>query len=204
MMNLAGAMVQGMIDGLFAGLKSIADAAADLGNKALSSIKKALGIHSPSKEFYAVGKYANMGLANGLYHYASLAANAASEVGTGAIENLKGTLSSLAGSINDTTDTTPTIRPVLDLSDVESGARKMNNMLQSTHNIDVSSTVNKTAGIASSIDDRGSGTTNNNQPKQGVSMSFVQNNYSPNALSRLDIYRQTKNQFSAVKGMVNG
>ena len=36
----------------------------------------------------------------------------------------------------------------------------------------------------------------------GNSYQFVQNNYSPKALSRLDIYRQTKNQFSAMKGLV--
>ena len=33
----------------------------------------------------------------------------------------------------------------------------------------------------------------------GASYSFVQNNYSPKALSRVDIYRQTKNQFTAMK-----
>ena len=39
-------------------------------------------------------------------------------------------------------------------------------------------------------------------PSVGNSYSFVQNNYSPKALSRIDIYRQTKNQFSALKGLV--
>lgn len=34
------------------------------------------------------------------------------------------------------------------------------------------------------------------------SYSFVQNNYSPKPLSRIEIYRQTKNQFSALKGLV--
>ena len=33
-------------------------------------------------------------------------------------------------------------------------------------------------------------------------IQFVQNNYSPKALSRFDIYRQTKNQLSMLKGLM--
>jgi hypothetical protein len=36
----------------------------------------------------------------------------------------------------------------------------------------------------------------------GNSYNFTQNNYSPKALSRVEIYRQTKNQFSAIERMV--
>ena len=39
-------------------------------------------------------------------------------------------------------------------------------------------------------------------PNTGNSYKFVQNNYSPKALSRTEIYRQTKNQFSAMERMV--
>lgn len=39
-------------------------------------------------------------------------------------------------------------------------------------------------------------------PASGNNYNFTQNNYSPKALSRIDIYRQTKNQFSALKGLV--
>ena len=39
--------------------------------------------------------------------------------------------------------------------------------------------------------------------RAGNIYTFTQNNYSPKALSRLDIYRQTKNQFSALKGAVS-
>ena len=36
----------------------------------------------------------------------------------------------------------------------------------------------------------------------GNTYQFTQNNYSPKALSRIEIYRQTKNQFSTLKGLV--
>ena len=38
----------------------------------------------------------------------------------------------------------------------------------------------------------------------GDNINFEQNNYSPTELSRLDIYRQTRNQLAMLKGMVDG
>ena len=47
-------------------------------------------------------------------------------------------------------------------------------------------------------------TGDNKEPSSNVmNMKLVQNNYSPKALSRAEIYRQTRNQFSAMKGLVN-
>ena len=40
----------------------------------------------------------------------------------------------------------------------------------------------------------------NQEPVKATTMNFTQNNYSPKALSKLDIYRQTKNQFAQMKG----
>jgi hypothetical protein len=39
-----------------------------------------------------------------------------------------------------------------------------------------------------------------NNNTSGNTYQFTQNNYSPKALSRAEIYRQTKNQFAAMKG----
>ena len=44
---------------------------------------------------------------------------------------------------------------------------------------------------------------NGESSSAGNTYQFTQNNYSPKALSRIDIYRQTKNQFSAMKGLVS-
>ena len=41
-----------------------------------------------------------------------------------------------------------------------------------------------------------------NSPNEGSTFNFNQYNYSPKALSRVEIYRQTKNQFSAMERMV--
>jgi hypothetical protein len=41
----------------------------------------------------------------------------------------------------------------------------------------------------------------NDPSNRGI--SFVQNNYSPKALSRLEIYRQTRNQIHQLKGALS-
>ena len=89
----------------------------------------------------------------------------------------------------------PTIRPVLDLSEVRSGAGRLTAILEQKPG-DEDQFFDEPGNNRGEIQN-GDGT-----PSVGNSYSFVQNNYSPKALSRIDIYRQTKNQFSALKGLV--
>ena len=92
-------------------------------------------------------------------------------------------------------DAQPTIRPVLDLSEVRSGAHMLSALLSRKQAMTISTEMNR----------QSAGTIQNGKtaaPATGNSYSLVQNNYSPKALSRIDIYRQTKNQFSALKGLV--
>lgn len=65
MKEVAAALIQGLIDGLKDKISDAVNAAKDVGSEMLSGMKKVLGIHSPSKEFYEVGAYAMEGMANG-------------------------------------------------------------------------------------------------------------------------------------------
>ena len=111
--------------------------------------------------------------------------------------SIKDSISNIAQNIGDTLNKalsgSPTIKPVVDLSDVKSSVSKINTMFSSTQATSISSGLNsgKTVGKSSSAS---SGATTYN---------FTQNNYSPKALSRIDIYRQTKNQFSTLKKGAN-
>ena len=63
----------------------------------------------------------------------------------------------------------------------------------------------KAISISSSMANRSGSEIQNGEsitPAAGNTYTFTQNNYSPKALSRVEIYRQTKNQFSAMKGLV--
>ena len=53
---------------------------------------------------------------------------------------------------------------------------------------------------ARSLNTAGRGTQSAQGQSGGVVNNFTQNNYSPKALNRLEIYRQTRNQLSAVGG----
>ena len=93
----------------------------------------------------------------------------------------------------DDMDTEPVIRPILDLSNVTSGIRK----------IDASFSRSQALAIVSSRDKRYNDELQNGvNSTNGNTYTFTQNNYSPKALSRDEIYRQTKNQFSAMERMV--
>ena len=59
------AIINGMVRGM-ANSSAVSAAARRVAQTALSSAKNALGIHSPSKEFEAIGEFANEGFARGL------------------------------------------------------------------------------------------------------------------------------------------
>lgn len=64
--DLAAAIIEGMVNGLGAGIGKIVDAARNLGASALNAAKDILGIHSPSREFMKLGKFTAEGFALGL------------------------------------------------------------------------------------------------------------------------------------------
>ena len=90
-------------------------------------------------------------------------------------------------------DSQPTIRPVLDLSDVESKSRTLSAMFSTSQAMGISASMSN----RNRVDESQNG---NDNAKSGNTYEFNQYNYSPKALSPADIYRQTKNQFAAMKG----
>ena len=97
----------------------------------------------------------------------------------------------------------PLITPVLDLSQFEAGIAQMSSMMSgATTGMEIAAKVRE--GFENKKKSVSEGTSKN---ASGISKSivnnFTQNNYSPKALSRLDIYRQTKNQLATVKKVVD-
>lgn len=64
--NMAEAIVEGMVRGIAGGLGQITSAASRLAHSALDAAKSVLGIHSPSREFAKIGAYSAEGYAKGL------------------------------------------------------------------------------------------------------------------------------------------
>ena len=92
--GLAFAIADGMTLGLLSKVRDVANAAADLGRKAIQAAKSAIRSDSPSKEFILIGEDAGDGFVIGLEDSARVVGNAAYYMGT---EALEGTRQGLAG-----------------------------------------------------------------------------------------------------------
>lgn len=153
-----------------------------------------LDINSPSKVGYRIGGFFGMGFVNSLIDYTDKSYDAGASVAKSAKEGLRNAVSKIGDFIENGIDSQPTIRPLLDLSDVTEGAGRLSALLSRNQAMKINAGMERESG---SVVQNG-GTT----PASGNNYNFTQNNYSPKALSRIDIYRQTKNQFSALKGLV--
>ena len=170
-------------------------AAAAMAGAALNAAKDTLGIHSPSKEFEKIGIYAIEGIIKGFKETSSQLSTSTKNVGNRIVDTLKEIISRKMDWLEDCIDVQPTIRPVVDMSDAESKVQKLNAMFSREQAMSISSSMNRKSNEQIQNGEKESS-------DNGNTYNFTQNNYSPKALSRLEIYRQTKNQFSALKGTV--
>ena len=194
-------IVSGMVSGINSNATSLANAAAKVAKDALKAAKKALDINSPSREFAKLGMYSDMGMAEGFADNADLVTAEASNVGKGAIDAMKNAILKISEVVDADMDVVPVITPVLDLSGIQNGSKQLYSMLGKGINIDTTS-INKAArqaGMNRSVP-VSSEVNKNVEPVTNVTLN--QNNYSPKALSHIEIYRQTKNQLSQLKGVI--
>lgn len=187
-------LIDGFIDGIEDNIRRAARAAARMAAEALEAAEDELDINSPSKETYRIGSYFGMGFVKAVGDYSDKVYNAGKGMAASAQSGLTEAISKIAEIIDSDIDTQPTIRPVLDLSNVESGTRTLSTLFGRTQALNISSGINRTNGV----EIQNGATT----APAGNVYTFTQNNYSPKALSRVEIYRQTKNQFSTLKGLV--
>lgn len=125
----AGAdLISGFIQGIRNKAAAAVEAAKGVVSSALEGAKKLLGIASPSKEFAKVGMWSDEGLVVGLNKYAGKVVTAAENVGGKALDTMASLLSDIGSIIDDGIDSEPTIRPVLDLSNVNSGVKEIGGM----------------------------------------------------------------------------
>ena len=125
-------MIQGLISGIKSAAASVASAARSVVQGAINAAKSALKINSPSKVFIEIGKFTGEGMVVGMNKTARAVALSAEDMAKGAIDNVRNSVSKIAEAVNTNIDAQPTIRPVLDLSNVASGARTLNGMLDNS------------------------------------------------------------------------
>lgn len=188
---------QGFANGILSKVQTVAAAAAELANAATSSLNTGIDAHSPSRVAMKSGSYFTEGFIIGIDMRTMYAAAAAYKMGSDSIDALNAGIQN--GEITrvmpvlDTSDLynqmdefdgiyRPVIKPTLDMSNVDPAYRNM-------------------TAVATA---RYSGYDGESGP-QGASVSggsvvnYTQNNYSPKALSSVEIYRQTKNQLNSLE-----
>lgn len=192
--NAGKYLVEGFADGITANTYLAEARARAMAAAAARAAERELDEHSPSKVGYRIGDFFGLAFVNAISDYVDKSYKAGTNMAAAAKNGLSNAISKIREFVDGEMEVQPTIRPVLDLSEVRSGAGRLTAILSRSQAMKISSSMNReTTGEIQN----GDGT-----PSVGNSYSFVQNNYSPKALSRIDIYRQTKNQFSALKGLV--
>ena len=197
--DLAVAIIKGMVKGILSGQGQIVNAAKDMAKAALNAAKNFLGINSPSKAFFdEVGKPIPEGAAGGVKKYSHLVTDATEKMGEDAISSMKKSISGLSNILSADMDTTPTIRPVLDLTDIQRDASKIPALIGSQPlSVNASFSGAKSAAVA--LDNSQLLLDTMAADALRPDMTFNQYNTSPKALSSAEIYRQTNNQLSRVK-----
>lgn len=180
----AGAyLVEGFADEISENTYRAEAKARAMARAAAEAAEDELDEHSPSRVGYHIGDFFGLGFVN-----------ASAEMADSAKTGLGNAIAKVKDMIDNGVDGQPMIRPILDLSDVEEKSHRLNTLFSRSQALTVST------GIAAA---RGRNLQNEDtNPNTGNSYNFTQNNYSPKALSRTEIYRQTKNQFSAMERMV--
>lgn len=191
----AGAyLVEGFADGISENTYRAEAKARAMARAAAEAAEDELDEHSPSRVGYHIGDFFGLGFVNAIGTYAVKAYNASADMAKSAKTGLGNAIAKVKDMIDNGVDTQPMIRPILDLSDIEEKSHRLNTPFSRSQALTVST------GIAASRERNLQNEDTN--PNTGNSYKFVQNNYSPKALSRTEIYRQTKNQFSAMERMV--
>ena len=191
----------GFIEGISSKLQDASAAGRAIAEAAYRAAMRALDEKSPSRVMRKIGAYGSEGLVIGLLSMRKQVDAAGYSVGEAAVESTSRAVKHMSALLASDMDTAPTIRPVLDLSGIEKGTAQLNGILGAKRTINLSTAQIRAANMAdTSLGVQAAGREVVNKT---INNNFTQNNYSPKALSRIEIYRQTNNQFTAMKGALS-
>lgn len=169
--------------------------------KIVGGFIKAFETNSPSKVTYRIGTNVMAGLANGIRDNFDKPVTSAQDGADTIVGSMNKTLANLSDSLGDLGEFNPTITPVLDLTKVQLEATKIDGLMKiSAITPQVSTETANQIATSTSLGNQDNVVTTPVAPQE---VKFEQNNYSPQALSVNDIYRNTKNQIALAKEELN-
>ena len=121
-------VVKGFARGISSNVKLATNAMSILTAKVEAQARQDLDINSPSKLFRKIGSGIPEGFVQGIGMFGSLVKKSVMNMSGNAIDSTRKVLSRIGDIINSDTENTMTLRPVLDLSDVQNGVSRIGTM----------------------------------------------------------------------------
>lgn len=152
MYNAGSYLVSGLVNGINSNSFRAAASARAMANAVAYATRKALEINSPSRVFMRIAKWIPEGFAKGIDRNTGVAIDSVNSMADSSIWNVKKAVSRLDNLLSSNIDAQPTIRPVVDLSGVRTGANAIGDIFGSGPSIGVMANIN---AINSGMNHRG-------------------------------------------------
>lgn len=152
-------LVTGFANGITANTYLAQAKSRAMANAAATSARKALNEHSPSKVGYEIGDYFGVAFVNAIGNYEEKSYEAGTGIAESARNGLSNAVAKISEYIDSDMDASPTIRPVLDLTNVSDGIQTMSQMFGSGYSFNLASRNNATVNTTATA---GSGASSNN------------------------------------------
>lgn len=130
MIDIGKNIIGGFIKGIKEKASSLVESVKNAVDSAIEGVKDFLGIASPSKLTTQLGKYIDQGFVNGINAYAGRVSDASVNMTEDAVESMSKTLSTIADVVDSNIDYEPTIRPIMDLSNIQNGSNQLFKMME--------------------------------------------------------------------------
>lgn len=140
-------MIEGLNKGIIDHSSTLCATVSKVMREAVKAAMASIDAHSPSRVFAEIGQFMDMGVVVGLKNYLGRVTTATADVGKRAISAMSDVVSGAQALISSDVDMQPTIRPVLDLSNIRSGSRTIGELMGSG----ASFGVNANVGVISSL-----------------------------------------------------
>lgn len=127
--NVGISCINGFINALASSYYAVQVTAMNVGVTAANGLRAALGVHSPSRVFYEVGDFSIQGFVNAFIDGARDVFGAGETMGDVALKALTRPVQLIQQMLDTDLDLTPTITPVLDLTDLANGTTTANGLL---------------------------------------------------------------------------
>lgn len=134
-------IVNGLIEGIESKKPDYILELERLANAGDEAMRRMLDLHSPSRVFAEIGRFMVEGLVVGIKQYSKKVADTTADVGHDALNALGSTISGIGSLLNGNIDAAPTIRPVLDFSNVTRGIRYIDGQIAASRSMQLGMSV---------------------------------------------------------------